>query len=65
MITSVVMVQYQLAFYFLKGPAVMTAGRSPATLLQIPIVYGILFGAGFGVYENICYPQVLNRPAKK
>ena len=27
-----------------------------------PVAYGVMFGTGFGVYENICYAQIKNKP---
>ena len=58
MLTTVVMVQYQYVVYILKG----LAGRPASMLFIQPLVYGVLCGTGFGIYENICYPQIRNKP---
>ena len=62
MLTSVVMVQYTVLLYFLKGAALTQTGKKPILFLVQPLAYGVACGTGFGLYENLCYPQVKSRP---
>ena len=58
MLTTVVMAQYTVAMYLIRGAALTQAGRNPMMFLIQPLAYGVLCGTGFGVYENVCYSQI-------
>ena len=42
----------------------MSPGKRPINeLAMTPVIWGLMFGLGFGFYQVFAYPQVIHKPA--